>query len=158
MESHEVTALFIAVTAVVVVILVLWVFPGYLSPSPNCPTRLTAGARAYCAESVGLVGNCHGPEYCPAHATFTFHGVSFFLTLEDGTGGPVVRGDVGEGTSTFYQVDLPGNSAGPPSANWTSPDRVTLIEWQAPFATVESNGELTANVTCGVDFAVPTGT
>jgi hypothetical protein len=157
MEPRALTAVFVATAVAIVVILILWVYPGYLSTRPNCPIDATSGGRTYCAESVPLVGNCQGPGFCPAPATFTFQEVSFFLVLINGSAGPVVRGDVGESNSTFYPVYLPGNPTGPPTANWTSPDHVILIEWQAPFAIVRTDGELTANVTCGVALAVLTG-
>ena len=54
-DSRATRVSFAATGVAVVVILALWVLPGYLSATPNCPLRTTVSGRAYCAESVVVV-------------------------------------------------------------------------------------------------------
>jgi hypothetical protein len=141
----------ISVTA----ILVLWVFPGYLSVSSKCPVSTTEGGRVYCAESVTVVPYQCSPgtacAYCPPGVAF--HGILFNLSVRGSSGLATLWGCVTEGNSTFPAVHLLGDYLGPPSENWTSPDHTVLVEWQTPYATIGSDGQLTANVTCGVSIA-----
>jgi len=69
----------------------------------------------------------------------------------------MLLGCVTEGNATFPAIHLLGDYLGPPSENWTSPDHTVLVEWQTPYATLGSDGQLTANVTCGVSFAALVG-
>ena len=143
---------FAATAATILTVTALWVVPG--SPPARCPIDTTVGARAYCAEAVTLE-QCTGP-YCPALPLpgFAFQGVTFNLSLAAFVGAATVQGWVTEANLTRSPVSLWGDTAGPPSVNWTSPDRVVLIRWQAPYTTHE-NGTLftTATVTCGVAVA-----
>jgi len=49
-----------------------------------------------------------------------------------------------------FHFDLYATLSGPPPLNWTSSDLMILVEWPSPYATVGSDGQLTANVLCGV--------
>ena len=152
---HATTVAFAATAATIVVVTTLWVVSG--SPSTNCPIDRTVGDRAYCAEAVTLE-QCTGP-YCPGlpFPGFAFHGVTFNLSLAGFSGAATVRGWVTEPNSTRYQVSLLGDTYGPPSVNWTSPDHMVLIHWQAPYTTHENGTVLTtATVTCGVTVATTT--
>ncbi len=144
------------VTAVAIVVIVsLWVFPGYLATT--CPTHATLGVRTYCAESVTLVERvpCFGGLYCSDHRpSFSFHGVEFQLLLLNFSGAYAVSGSVTEANNTSYAVYLLGDPLGPPSVNWSSPDQVVLVDWRAPYGTLGSDHVLQTNVTCGVSFAV----
>jgi hypothetical protein len=151
------TAAFATTAVAVVAILVLWVFPGYLSVPSNCPIHTSVSGRDYCAEAVTLE-QCTGP-FCPAlpFPGFEFHEVTFDLSLGGFSGAATVTGWVTELNSTRYPVYLLGDNFGPPFVNWTSPDHAVLIEWQAPFTTHENGTVLNiANVTCGVMIATTT--
>jgi len=157
MALHALTVILAATAVATVVILTLWVYPGYLSTSPNCPIHTSVDGRAYCAESV-TVGQCVGPQGCPpTPPTVVFHSVIFQIELGGSSGLADLNGRVTEGNSTSYQFHLVGDYLGAPSVNWTSPDHAVLVEMQAPYAVVGSNGQLTANVTCGVLLATMIG-
>jgi len=152
LRPRAVPALFGALAILAVLILVLWVYPGYLK-SNSCPLTVTTNLRSYCSEVVQLVGSppCTGVTYCvrPAPANFTFQGVSFFLILDNSTVGPQVRGEVIE-SGSHWGVDMVDAALGQTYFNWTSPDQSVFIGWQTPFATWSPNGWMWANVTCGV--------
>ena len=156
MAPRPIIVVFAAIAIAITVILALFVFPGYLSGGPACPMQTTAGGTAYCAEYVTLV-QCQPGGYCPPHLPVAFHGADFQLTLTQIGGVPAVDGRVSQGNSTSYYVSLLGDPSGPPSVNWTSPDKSVLVEWSSPFEAVGSDGLLTANVTCGVSFTMMNG-
>lgn len=134
----------------IVITLTLWVFPEYFPAQSGCPLNATFSGRPYCAESVQL-GECLSTYGClyPAPG-FVFHDVEFQLTLHGSKGLAELNGNVTESNSTSYRFYLAGDVLGQPSVNWTSPDHEVLVEMHSPYATVASNGELVANVTCGV--------
>jgi hypothetical protein len=154
------TAVFVAMTTAVVVILILWVYPGFLSTTPSCAFRPTVDGRVYCAETVTLVqGTPCTAAFCPScpASVATFHGVDFQLVLYNTSSGPFVEGCVVEGNSILY-MHLAADPLGPLSVNWTSSDHAILMEWQSPFSTVRTDGRITANLACGVSLAKIEGT
>jgi len=160
MKPRALTAAFAATAVAIVVILVLWVYPGILATHPNCPSHTTYAGRPYCSEITPLQQWCpNGGVNCPAFPPpgFTFQAVLFRLALVNASGGPVVDGWTTESNNTAFQFSLRGNSVGLPSA-WTSPDHEVLVLWLPPFATAGQNGVLYANVTCGVSLAIDNAT
>lgn len=145
-----------AIAISVAAVLVLTIFPGYLSVPSNCPVHTTASGRAYCAESVAVV-----PYHCPPGSDcavcplpgLILHGVLFQLDVSGSSGLAQLTGCVTEVNSALYHFHLSGDYLGSPSENWTSPDHAVLVGWQTPYATTGSDGQLTANVTCGVMVA-----
>ncbi|MGD0588353.1 MAG: hypothetical protein ABSA63_06120 [Thermoplasmata archaeon] len=153
MAPRALTIVFAATAVAIVVILVLWAYPGFLSTTTSCPVQTTADGRAYCAESV-TVGQCLSVYGCPGTIPgIVFHGVQFQLRLGGSSGLAYLGGWITEGNSTPYQFSLTGDALGSPSVNWTSTDHVVLVKMDAPYATIDSSGQLIANVTCGVALA-----
>ncbi len=160
MLPRSTIAIFATLAIASVVIFALIVYPGYLSGGSACPTQTTVSDRTYCAESVAVLPyQCTPGGYCAncPPSEFAFHGVAFQLALSASRGIYGVDGCVTEQNSTVYPFHLVGNSLGASSVNWTSPDHATLVEWQAPYATIGSEGQLTAKVTCGVSYALVVG-
>ncbi|MGD0588442.1 MAG: hypothetical protein ABSA63_06595 [Thermoplasmata archaeon] len=158
MAPRALTTVFAATAVAIVVILVLWVYPGFLSTTTSCPVQTTADGRAYCAETV-TVGQCASPYACiEPPPGFVFHGVKFQLRLGGSSGLAYLGGWITEGNSTSYQFSLTGDYLGAPSVNWTTPDHVALVEMQTPYAFIGSEGQLEANVTCGVSLGTINGT
>jgi len=167
MLAPAIRAVFWSTAVAIVVIVALWVFPGFLAGGSQCPVPLSQGPRPFCAETVTLVGqnctsgNLYGPV-CPRPTEFTFQGVWFqvFPMLGNQSVGPDVYGYVNESGGPVYTVGMPGelifalhaDPLGPSSINWTSQDGNVTIEWQAPFVTVGADSVLRANLTFGVYF------
>ncbi len=134
--------------------LVLWVFPGYLSTTPDCPLHLYEWNQAYCAESESVNALPAGPggPYIGCDSGFVFQGVRFSLYLSfDGRPGDLgfVQGWVSTSTAACQSMGLVGNPLGPPVINWTSPDRSVYLLWEEPFESPAGSGWV-ANITCGV--------
>jgi hypothetical protein len=153
LARRALTAVFAATAVAIVVIIGLWVFPGFLTGVHSCPLHVVEGGRSFCAEAVPVVnGQCtvYGPGPCPEPTELVFQGVWFQMQLANISGGPYLYGFVNESNGVTHNFGLVGDPLGPPSLNWTSPDDTILVAWQAPFATTGAGGLLTANVTCGV--------
>jgi len=150
--ARALPVLFGILAVVVVVILVLWVYPGYLEGHSQCPIQANRGTRTYCAEMVTVDQRlpCAGGAACLAPPTITFQGVNFTFQLVNTSLGPEIFGWVGEPTGANFSFQLLGNPMGPSSMNWTSSDLVVLVQWNAPFATTSASGLLVATVICGV--------
>jgi hypothetical protein len=138
--------------AVVVVVLILWVYPGYLAEHSQCPTQVDYGTRAYCAELVTVDQRvpCADGRDCPASQTYAFQGVNFSFTLYNSSYAPELFGWVGEPTGANFSFRLLGSPTGPLSVNWTSTDLAVLVQWNAPFVTTNASGLVVATVICGV--------
>jgi hypothetical protein len=143
---------FAALAAAVVVILVLWVYPGYLAPSRVCPMSLTAHHRTYCAESVALEPTARGAAEFICSGGFDFQGVQFELDFSwDGTLGDVagVGGWINSSHLGCVEARLFGDPLGPRSVNWTSTDGSVYLQWNQPFESLVG-GTYVATILCGV--------
>lgn len=144
-------SIFTGTAIAVVLILVLWVVPGFLVGVPNCPVHANQADRSFCAEVVQVgPGRCAVEGPCPVPTALVFQGVLFQMQLANVSGTPYLYGFVNESNGETHNFGLVGNPLGPPYLNWTSPDDTVLIAWHAPFPTTESDGLLNATVTCGV--------
>jgi hypothetical protein len=161
MAPRTTSVLFAVLAIAIAMILVLFVYPGYLSGRSECPLRPLVDGRFYCAESITVVPppQCQSGAECSVcpPSTVVFQGVVFQLSVEGTSEYSELRGCVTESNSTAYEVQIPGESLLKPSVNWTSPDHEILVAWQTPYGTVGSDGQFTANVTCGVLYAMGAG-
>jgi hypothetical protein len=149
-------AAFTAITIASIAIIALWVFPGYLSTSSNCAIRESIGGSVYCAESVQVHLPCGGGVYCPFQQSQVFHGAAFEMSLSNGSEGPGIVGWASVANTT-YRFAMWANPLGPTSLNWTSPNQLVAVEWQAPFVTVSNDGVVSATVIFGVSLGLASG-
>jgi len=160
MTDRGVAAVLLVTAIAAVVILALFVYPGFLSGGTSCSSEATGRGRSYCAEvvSVGLQPHCLPGGYCPScpNSSVDFRGVEFQLSLGNSNGVYAVGGCITEANSTIYRVELVADLLGPDSLNWTSPDLDVILVWNSPFVTQGNAGGLVANVTCGVAILAPT--
>jgi len=161
MKPRALTAVFVATAIAIVVILVLWVYPGYLATSTNCPSHATVAGRAYCAETVTLVQStpCTGGSFCPAcpSSVASINGAVFQLVFYNESSGPIVKGCAVESNSTLYQFALSADPLSAVPVQWISGDHELVVLWQPPFTTTGTGGLTHANVTCGVALATTAG-
>lgn len=158
---RPVTVAFVATAFVILVVVVLWVVPGYLVS--RCPVSTTVGGRWYCSEPISLTSSppCTYGPYCsiaPHPPTFLWWGFAFELGYgrsPDGVSG--LGGHVTEPNGHSFTFYLQGDPLGPAVMNWSSTDAAVFVTWHAPFATNESDGEFGTTVVCGVLFAMLTG-
>jgi|GEM_PF-6579504 len=152
MARRALRAVFAVTAIAVVVIIALWILPGFLAVhTTGCPLHMDHAGRVFCVENTAVgEQQCTPGVYCPSPTPFSFQGVSFLLLLVNRSGGPYLSGFVNESNGVFHSFGLVGDPLGPSSLNWTSPDEEVLIAWHAPFTETDSNGLLLANVTCGV--------
>jgi hypothetical protein len=154
--TRSTLAPYVGVAVGVAVILVLWVFPGFLASGSGCSLAPTINGHLYCAETDRVVERqpC-GDLYCTLLSPLSFFGVSFQLELINSTGGPTIEGHVWESNTTHF-FELWANGFGPKSLNWTSGDGIAFVQWQTPFISCWPVGVMGANVTCGVLYSTLT--
>ena len=143
----------------IVVILALWVNPGFLATSTNCPAHARVDGRAYCVETVTLAQYppCYGPQgcsHCPA-ANFTFQGALFQWLLANTSTGALLQGCASHGNTSTWYFHLSADPLSSFPLNWTSEDHALAILWQPPFYYSNASGLIHANVTFGVALALP---
>jgi hypothetical protein len=135
------TAAFVATAIAVVVILVLWVFPGYLSVSTGCSSGVAVNDRTYHCETVVVSSptlNCpfltngtwNGPSLSESFSSFTFHLAVWICHSLAGTAVSVTQpnGTTFWGGTAFGGPYTPGN----PGSHWFAPDNESGI-YQASF-------------------------
>lgn len=144
----------ISTAVAVVVVVVLWVYPGVLVPRPNCPSHFEASGRDYCAETVSVWPRVSGPggPAIGCQVGVHFQGDLFAFVLD--SNGSVdslatLGGWLTNPTNNCTTFVLYGDPLGPPSVNWTSSDGSAAIVWSAPYL-VNHDGTVVANVTIGV--------
>lgn len=122
-----------ATLVAVIVVLLVFVWPGFVS-GPRCPgysATTSANGRTYCYESVSLTGT---PLNCPWQANgtwsgpskqvdfgFTFHLVLYYCGPGPGVGGTAVSVEEGNGT-TYWGGTGFGGSLGNSHSSWFAPD------------------------------------
>jgi hypothetical protein len=148
-------AAFAGLAIAVIVILGLWVFPGYLVSPSSCPISTSVNGVAYCAETNRVVAPTATAEPCRIACSLvwppTFYGATFWLHLTNGTDGPTLNAMVVDGNTSYHFV-VWANVYGPQWLNWTSPNDAFLIQWRAPFLSQWPGAEPGANITCGVAY------
>ena len=152
-----------------VVIVVLWVFPGFLVVRPDCPSKVVQGDLSYCSESVAVpppvfspsqpCGNSSGGALaCGPPTTVDFRSFSFTMRSNGyGRGSFGITGWMIEPNGTNYTLFSPsGSTFGFGWVNWASPDDVGITDWKI-FNTVNSTLVSNWNVTLGVATGYPGG-
>ncbi|MGD0588347.1 MAG: hypothetical protein ABSA63_06090 [Thermoplasmata archaeon] len=158
MAPRALTVTFAVTAIAIVVILFLWVYPGYLATPTNCPSHVTLSGHAYCAETVTLGQSeaCPGPQGCSICPTsnFSFQGALFQWQLTNTSSGALLQGCASYGNTTGWHFLLSADPLSSFPLNWTSKDHALAILWQPPFAHTDVDGLLQANVTFGVALAL----
>jgi hypothetical protein len=150
------TAAFALAAAALLVIVVLWLYPGLLAGESRCPTAVAHVDSFYCTQTLELPPphispsqNYSGPAMAADCQGFFFD-LRFNWTPSAHPALPWLTGWVEEPNKTNYSVRLivPELSNG---ANWTSPDAKAIVDWVAVVDTPSGTQYNSWNVTIGVE-------